>query len=122
MTRFASSIVLEARMCKPTSALPLLLLAVRGKKYLLSTPFKAVVYSHFSAMSRSRVMPSALAALCLIGMIRSVQAEDKERTIVIDNAPARLRGIRPQLMTTTFSPDGKLLVTTAGWQYIDAQA
>jgi WD40 repeat protein len=42
------------------------------------------------------------------------RAQESAQPIIVDNAPARLTNVRPRFMSTTFSPDGKLLVTTAG--------
>jgi WD40 repeat protein len=39
----------------------------------------------------------------------------KPRTIVVDNAPADLRDVVPRLWSAAFSPDGKSLAVTGGW-------
>ena len=69
--------------------------------------------------------PQLICRSLILGAIWSAiglsSAEEPRPTTVIDDAPPQLKGLLPQLMSTTFSPDGNLLVTTAGWPYTDAQ-
>src|SRR5262249_26102286 len=47
-------------------------------------------------------------------IISRAAADEPAKAVIVDNAPQRLAEIRPKLMSTNFSPDGKFLVTTAG--------
>jgi WD40 repeat protein len=72
-------------------------------------------------VANAQLTSLALAVGSLWVLAQPALPHEPIQPIVIDSSPGRLRGIRPQLMSTTFSRDGKLLVTTAGWPYIDAQ-
>lgn len=43
------------------------------------------------------------------------QRAPESKPIIIDQAPSELRDVAPRLWTVVFSPDGKTLAVTAGW-------
>ncbi len=59
---------------------------------------------------------SILIVVAINVMMLSGPVAEAAPPTVIDEAPARLQGVEPRLWSATFSPDGKSLAVTAGWE------
>jgi beta-lactamase regulating signal transducer with metallopeptidase domain/Tol biopolymer transport system component/5-hydroxyisourate hydrolase-like protein (transthyretin family) len=63
----------------------------------------------------ARTEPAPAPAAAEDAGLKAAPAPDASGVILRDTAPAELRGVKPRLWTAVFSPDGRTLATTAGW-------